>query len=266
MSVDEARIAALAKYLECDEDELEACKYDDQTIIVNEHQRLQGTSPDKAKELVALVRRALKIAIDDDPAVRPMMLSDTLPVLRFLDTRTADWTTETFKKGAADDKRRRHPFGDPGDIFPSYNELVRMIRNNPETARLTAIGTHDLVNTLHFLCPDSDDMATGEHHRDTLREVFDGKPVTDRRKSETRDDGEYLVVTDDEADELWDQSLDSYIDDCLEIPETMAAYFDREAWKKDARMDGRGHSLSGYDGEECEETVDDVTYYIYRTN
>lgn len=30
--------------------------------------------------------------------------------------------------------------------------------------------------------------------------------------------------------------------------------------------DGRGHFLSGYDSEENEETVDDVTYYIYRTN
>jgi hypothetical protein len=31
-------------------------------------------------------------------------------------------------------------------------------------------------------------------------------------------------------------------------------------------VDGRGHSLSSYDGEENEEQVNGVTYYIYRTN
>lgn len=66
---------------------------------------------------------------------------------------------------------------------------------------------------------------------------------------------EYLVVTDEEADDLWDAELEMYLDECLEIPENIKPYFDREAWKSDARQDGRGHSLSGYDGEEHEETV-----------
>jgi len=78
----------------------------------------------------------------------------------------------------------------------------------------------------------------------------------------------YLVVDDAEADDLWDDYLESYIDDCLEIPKQMKNYFDRDAWKSDARMDGRGHSLSGYDGEEHDVTVEyegeSLTYYIYR--
>lgn len=79
---------------------------------------------------------------------------------------------------------------------------------------------------------------------------------------------EYLVVTDSEADELWDESLDNYIDECItpELPEAYRYYFDDEAWKRDARMDGRGHSLSIYDGDENEQTIDNDTYYIYRTN
>lgn len=66
---------------------------------------------------------------------------------------------------------------------------------------------------------------------------------------------EYAVGTDEEADEAWDQSLDSYLDDCGvldSMPENLRPYFDREAWKKDARMDGRGHSLSSYDGNEMD--------------
>jgi hypothetical protein len=78
--------------------------------------------------------------------------------------------------------------------------------------------------------------------------------------------GEYRVLTDDEADVVWDEYLDSYIDDCLEIPEGMENYFDREAWKRDARMDGRGHSISTYDGSEDEATdpVSGDDFVIFR--
>ena len=81
-------------------------------------------------------------------------------------------------------------------------------------------------------------------------------------------DQEYLVVTDGEADDLWDQSLDNYIDECIlpELPEIAKNYFDVEKWKKGAKHDGRGHSLAGYDGEEHEAKIGDTTYYIYRQN
>ena len=75
---------------------------------------------------------------------------------------------------------------------------------------------------------------------------------------------DYLVLTDDEADEEEDERLNNYIDECLEIPDNIRPYFDEEAWKRDARMDGRGHIISSYDGCEYEETVEGTTYYIYR--
>lgn len=74
------------------------------------------------------------------------------------------------------------------------------------------------------------------------------------------DSAEYAVGTDDEADAAWDQALDSYIEDCLQ-PEidrlelgSLCHYlkFDEEMWKRDARMDGRGHALASYDGDETE--------------
>ena len=79
-------------------------------------------------------------------------------------------------------------------------------------------------------------------------------------------EGEYAVGTDDEADQSWDQYLDSYIDDCLmpEIKdETLRNYFDFEKWKRDARYDGRGHSLSSYDGNEIQLGND---LYAFRIN
>lgn len=78
---------------------------------------------------------------------------------------------------------------------------------------------------------------------------------------------EYRVLTDDEADTAWDESLDSYLDDCVipELPKNMQNYFDNDAWKRDAKMDGRGHSLSSYDGNEYYQTPDNSeTYYLYR--
>lgn len=43
-------------------------------------------------------------------------------------------------------------------------------------------------------------------------------------------------------------------------------YFDNEAWKADARHDGRGHSLNRYNGHEDKETVNLDTFYIYRVS
>lgn len=79
---------------------------------------------------------------------------------------------------------------------------------------------------------------------------------------------EWLVVTDDEADQLWDEDLDSYLDECVlgEMPEMAQNYFDREKWKNDARVDGRAHSLNRYDGNEEYETINGEDYYIYRQN
>jgi hypothetical protein len=82
------------------------------------------------------------------------------------------------------------------------------------------------------------------------------------------DGGEYLVLTDDEADEKWEESLDYYIEECIlpELPDNLRNYFDDEKWKRDAKYDGRGYSLSSYDGEEIEINIDGEWFYIYRIN
>lgn len=77
---------------------------------------------------------------------------------------------------------------------------------------------------------------------------------------------EYLVLTDDEADEMWDERLENYIDDCMEIPESLKYYFDRDKWKRDARIDGRGPALSSYNGDEYDIDTEEGTFYIYRQN
>jgi len=88
------------------------------------------------------------------------------------------------------------------------------------------------------------------------------------RAYETAKDGyqAYRVFTDAEADREWDISLDSYIDDCMEMTDQVRQYFDAKKWKRDAKIDGRGHSLNHYDGGEEYADINKVTYYIYRNN
>jgi len=77
--------------------------------------------------------------------------------------------------------------------------------------------------------------------------------------------GDFLVLTEDERESRWDDCLESYLDDgCVEGADSF--YFDREKWKSDARMDGAGHALSGYDGNEYEVNGCGEWFYIYRTN
>lgn len=91
--------------------------------------------------------------------------------------------------------------------------------------------------------------------------------------------GEYRVLTESEREKAASEALDSYVDECLfgqikadfkgqdSLVETLERYFDRASWKRDALLsDGYGHTLSGYDGNENEEKIDGVWYYIYRVN
>lgn len=110
--------------------------------------------------------------------------------------------------------------------------------------------------------------------------------------------GEYIVLTDDEADErakecikdtLWAFNAefivshakaglnnDSFIkslrtmqdDQCESCNEVIEALIeDMDHFINDAiSADGRGHFMSSYDGEENESTINGETFYIYRTN
>jgi len=78
---------------------------------------------------------------------------------------------------------------------------------------------------------------------------------------------EYLVLEDNEAETLYEEYLNNYIDDCLEIPDDIRIYFDDEKWKREARINGnREGALASYDGYEDSETIDGIELFIYRIN
>jgi len=74
------------------------------------------------------------------------------------------------------------------------------------------------------------------------------------------DGAEYLVLDEDEMESRVEDCLENLLDDCIEGAD--GPYFNREAWKRDARMDGAGHILSGYDGSH--DDYDDMN--VFRTN
>ena len=79
--------------------------------------------------------------------------------------------------------------------------------------------------------------------------------------------GTYLVCTEREMLSRWDDALESTLEGVLaDLPDVAQTYFDRGAWKRDARVDGAGHALASYDGQMLEEQVNDTWYFIFRTN
>ncbi len=81
--------------------------------------------------------------------------------------------------------------------------------------------------------------------------------------------GEYRILTDTEADEAWNESIDSYIDDCIlpDVPENVKDYLDIDRMANDIQREGsRGQQLNYYDGYEHDIEFNGCTFYIYRTN
>ena len=114
------------------------------------------------------------------------------------------------------------------------------------------------------------DFETEEEKEEAIQNIIDelDSITNDYDNTYSYGNKEFLVLTDEEADEEEDRQLDNYLEECIypELPENMRYYFDDEKWKRDAKMDGRGHIISMYDGCEHNEDVNDTTYYIYRMN
>ena len=79
---------------------------------------------------------------------------------------------------------------------------------------------------------------------------------------------EYLILTDDEADDALKDYIDSlYQEDVIpRIPDDLQPYFKYKTWFFDKESQLERGVLSSYNDIEENEVVDGVTYYIYRLN
>ena len=140
------------------------------------------------------------------------------------------------------------------------NALATLIENGLSDAAVTAVIDDLLVNNAF------DDI---DNKRCCIalawqRESGNNGDVSDVSVSGdtvSMDGAEYRVLDKDERKEAWDESLENYLDEC--VVGANGPYFDRDAWKRDARMDGAGHCLSSYDGNEYEYCIKRGEFYEY---
>ena len=82
------------------------------------------------------------------------------------------------------------------------------------------------------------------------------------------DSEEYLVLTDDEADEKAELEAQYYLEEALsQVPEHLHRYFDDDKYISNCISDGRGYLLGTYNGSEDSITLDNGSvFYVYRRN
>ena len=118
----------------------------------------------------------------------------------------------------------------------------------------------------------------------------DNRPDYDEAQNDF-DNGDYLVYTDEEADEAVREDIEEMVwaftpsflrahtgvtieaiaklqEMCEDANEPLTAMIkDFDHFVEDAvKCNGRGHFLASYDGQENEITFNGITYYIYRRN
>lgn len=174
-----------------------------------------------------------------------------------------------------------------------------------EQAKIVALHQH--LGTEFFILEDEDSAHIFEGDEDEARADFESEvegtddPPTDcnfiiycqNNLTELELDDDYLVLTDEEADEkakeyildsLW-AFTPNFLSSATGVHEDvfiaiqnngkcesnndaiLSLVDDEDELVEEAiRWDGRGHFMSHYDGCENEETVNGVTYFIYRQN
>ena len=159
-----------------------------------------------------------------------------------------------------------------GDGKAAYDHLYIASRDKWNDRFAPSGSIHYYANGLyHLLSSAPDDQSW---HVYALRAAFNGEEIEDRREYRHAEDGEYLVLTEEEADERAEEYVRSVFEDCYlpDLPKDnfLMQYIDLDKAVEDAiEIDGRAHSLAGYDGEENEVYFDNADYpvlYIYRTN
>jgi hypothetical protein len=206
--------------------------------IINPRMVLRGHAPSTYKRDVEALKKLLT----------PKELTD---VNKAIKTNTKNYNKKLYDKI---DKRT--------DKYYKDYEIREDLKE--ETKKYLSIFKYEdsagLSNTLyHLLSKGNEDYLL------CYREAWFNRPIPDFREWPEENDGEYLVLTESEADDR----ANDYLDEdqwkmAVKNGSTTSGYDD---WVNEVRDgDGRGSIINGYDGSEEEETINGTTYYIYRTN
>ena len=104
-------------------------------------------------------------------------------------------------------------------------------------------------------------------------EIQDRITELEERKEEISEDEDNWEYTQEAKDRYVERRMDEVKDDPMDalrnwgMEDRVADFMDEDSFIEDViSTDGRGHTLSSYDGEEGEVSFNDEWYYVYRTN
>ena len=121
---------------------------------------------------------------------------------------------------------------------------------------------HLYVENILYLLLQSEDTELATSYR----KAWMGAPVDDLRRDRTVNDGEYLVLTDEEATEYEIEGLQNLFEEFMrDTPDFIKKFVDEDAYIEEY-SGNRGENINGYDGTEYEQEFDGVEYFIYRNN
>ncbi len=190
----------------------------------NAHDFRQILTPREAERLTAAINKISK----DGPLVQ----SERDELYNFINNRIKNRIAKTEAARKDGDKYRA------GIYSANHLEAIERLKKSA-----------GYVENVLFHLLESEHNNT---HGVDYRTAWSGRTPDDHRQEYEANAGEFLVLTNDEAEAAHEEALEQYLDEIVlpELDENVSKYFDREAWKRDARLDGRGHALSMYDGEE----------------
>ena len=241
----EDKVLALAKHLDVNPALIsESYNY----YSVNERVVKRGKSPEQIKETAEDFRTILDTGMQG-------LISATIQ---------SDRTKEQVDEVYAEVKKSLEPLADKAAKAKKKAETIGRTDVPPQSPegiylRLQQDNMY-VENVLYHLLKSDSDYAT------QLQKAWIGAPVDDIREDTTISDGEYLVMTDSEADQ-WEQDwLENLFEEqTYDVPDDLKRFMDVDKFVREY-SGNRGENISGYDGQEYEQEFEGETYYIYRTN
>jgi len=264
----EDRIKTLAEFLDVDPEDIEESGYSDNTFTVNPRMAKEGAPPEHYKTII----EKFKILLTP---LKIQQITDFINGKRI------------FPKMRSNRKERRDR------LYYSINQyLKRYKQDKPEYIEVKEACLY-VQNVLYHLLSNED-----KDYIRMYKDAFLDKPLTDNRKLVERDDGGYMVLTDEEADEkakeyiktsLWAFNADFICrmcglpyaaeemirsfqgTECEGANDTILALIENADGidffvEQAINADGRGHFLNTYDGEEHEIKHGNEWLYIYKVN
>ena len=228
---DEEKLKAVVDYLELDgeDDTVEESTYDDSVFIINSRKVKRGTSTETYKKIIAEFKKLLS-------------KQDIKEITAFINLT---WTSKDTR-----DKL--------------YYKIEKKLKKKKGTPEYDYVDKECLYisNVLYHLLDKED-----KEFLKSYREAWFDKKIIDRREYSDEEDGEYMVLTEDEAQ----QKCEDYLIDDDEMwkmaVEGGHTRLGIDEWAEQViNIDGYGHILSSYDGSEEYVTVDGKDYIIFRTN